>query len=67
MDLGVIQDVLGNIFWEALRDLGLPGRSIKDRCVALCLKLQRYYKGNKSSNRSQDLTQPMVRREAQGQ
>ena len=63
MDLGVTQDVLGNIFWEALHNLGLPGRSIKDRCKALWQKLQRYYKDNKSSNRFQDLTVPMVRKD----
>ena len=63
MDLGVTQDVLGNTFWEALQDQGLLGRSIKDRCKALWLKLQRYYKDNKSSNRFQDLTVPMVRKD----
>ena len=63
MDLGVTQDVLGNVFWEALHQSGLPGRSAKERCKALWVKLQRYYQEHKSRDKFQDLTVTMIRKD----
>jgi len=39
-DLGVTQDVLGNIFWEALVWLGLPGNTREQRCKVLWRMVQ---------------------------
>jgi hypothetical protein len=43
-DLGVTQDVLGNIFWEAVNWLGLPGNTQVQRCKELWGMCLDYYK-----------------------
>ena len=42
-DLGVTQDILGNICWEAVNWLGLPGSTIAQRCNELWNILLDYY------------------------
>ena len=44
VDLGVTQEVLGNIFSEFMDKGGLPGSTQKIRCEALWKKLQNWYK-----------------------
>jgi len=70
MDLGVTQDILGNILWEALHELGLPGRSAKERCKTLAVKLQHYYQQQAqaaghptNTSKLQDLTLTMIRKD----
>ena len=43
-DLGVTQDILGNIFWEAVNWLGLPGSTMAQRCKELWNILLDFYK-----------------------
>jgi hypothetical protein len=56
VDLGVTQEVLGNIFSEYLEKGGLPGRSQKIRCETLWVKLKTWYKLVKPKSQIQTLT-----------
>ena len=53
-DLGVTQDVLGNIFWEALDWLDLPGSSREQRCKVLWGMVQVFYKQHHIKKRGPD-------------
>ena len=48
MDLGVAQDILGNIMWEAVQWLDL-GPTNKIRCYAAWQMLKKFYKDNKTA------------------
>ena len=66
VELGVGQDVCGNLLWEVLRVEGvLEGRSLKTRLAALNALLQEHNRVHKPSNPIGRLTMAMVK--AQGQ
>jgi hypothetical protein len=56
VDLGVTQEVLGNIFSEYLEKGGLPRRSHKIRCETLWVKRKTWYKLVKPKSQIQTLT-----------
>ena len=56
MDLGVTQDIIGNIFLEAITTLDWPGRSMADKVKTLWLRMQSFYKANRTNNRLQSVT-----------
>lgn len=64
-DLGVTQDVLGNIFWEALDWLGLPGSSREQRCKVLWGMVQVFYKQHqiKKEDQIQALYVKMIKKD----
>ncbi len=59
LDLGVTQDIVGNIFFECLGTFAL-GRSRKEQMENLTLKLKDHYKRMKTTNRINVLTIEMV-------
>jgi hypothetical protein len=56
VDVGVTQEVIGNICSEYLEKGGLPGRSQKIRCETLWVKLKTWYKLVKPKSHIQTLT-----------
>jgi hypothetical protein len=46
LDAGVTADIIGNILWEAVLWLGLPGRTQKLRVIPLWRMMQQFYKDN---------------------
>lgn len=60
LDLGVAQDILGNIFYDALHYL-MEGNTAKDRVHQLFMRLKQFYKDYKIQNCLQALTLPMIR------
>jgi hypothetical protein len=63
MDLGVSQEVLGNIFWEAVLYLRMPGRSQKARVQSLWVRIKAYYAATKPTSQLQKLTKTMVKQD----
>lgn len=61
MDLGITQDVVGNLFFEMLELRILAGASREARLTSLWAKLKAHYKAMKTSNRLQKLTMGMVK------
>ena len=61
MDLGVSQDILGNIFWEAILWLE-DGRSHKAKCHSLWCKLKRFYQENNVKCQVQCLYLTMIKK-----
>ena len=58
VDLGVGQDVLGNLFFDVLPFLG----ATRDEQVqALWQKIRKYYQDNKTTSRLETLTLPMIK------
>jgi len=60
LDLGVAQDVLGNLFWEVQKYL-MPGRTIKQRIKVLWHRLQEYYAIAQPTSQTQALTHSMIK------
>ena len=44
LDLGITQDMLGNLFWESLGTLYKEGRTKADRLNLLWNKMKKFYK-----------------------
>ena len=65
MDLGVSQDCLGNLFYEAQRSL-CDGRSIKKRVKQLWEMVRDYYKVSRPMSQIQALTVPMIKQNKKG-
>lgn len=61
VDLGVCADFLGSILSLFLTTL--PGRSLQERCNALFVRMQDYYREQKSENRLPKLVPTMLRKE----
>ena len=62
MDLGVSQDILGNLFWEMVWTPGvLGGGNQEARTQALWVLVKAHYKAMKTENRLQKLTLTMIR------
>lgn len=61
VDLGCAQDLLGNLFSEAVR-FGMTGSNQKERLKNLWLRLREFYKEAKSPSRLDDLTLEMFMR-----
>ena len=61
VDLGVAQDLLGCLFWEAIAG-GLPGASKKDRLQCLWLKIQQFYSRVRPPSVLNNLTEEMIKR-----
>ena len=53
---GVTQDIIGNVFLEAITTLDWPGRSMADKVKTLWLRMQSFYKANRTNNRLQSVT-----------
>jgi len=62
MDLGVSQDCLGNLFYEAQKSL-CDGRNIKVRVKNLWGRVKEYYKVAKPASQIQTLTVPMIKQQ----
>ena len=62
VDLGVAQDLAGNVFNEYIRHFA-PGRSIKDKVSALWVKLSAHYKAMRTPCRLDNLIIEMVKRD----
>ena len=65
MDLGCSQDILGNIFWEAL-PLVCKGKNRKDQVDDLWDKIRDYYDEFEPSTKLQALTPEMVKQQKKG-
>ena len=63
MDLGVSQEISGNIFWEAVLHLRMPGRNQALRIHSLWVRIKAYYAARKPTSQLQKLTQPMVKKD----
>jgi hypothetical protein len=61
LDLGVSQDILGNVLWEAVNWLGWPGNQA-NRVHQLWVWISQYYKDTKAPNKLEGLTLGMLRR-----
>ena len=61
VDLGIAQEIVGNIFWEAL-GLFAPGKNHKLQVAELERKLKAHYSRMKIRNRIGRLTKDMIRR-----
>ena len=59
-DLGITQDTLGNVFWEALREL-CPGKNEHERIRHLWQKMKNHYKLFKPPSQLQTLTKEMIK------
>lgn len=59
VDLGIAQDIAGNVFAMCIRTDGLPGANQADRLKVLWTKLVAWYKENKTPVRLDNLTQEM--------
>ena len=44
LDLGVSQDILGNVFWEDINSTCFAGGGRVERCQALMQRIRQYYK-----------------------
>ena len=62
-DLGITQDTLGNVFWEALREL-CPGKNEHERIRHLCQKMKEYYKLFKPPCQLQTLTKEITEKDS---
>ena len=61
MDLGCTQDILGNIFWEAIDWLCTTGRTKKDKVAELWSKVRVYYSQLQPPTQLQGLTLEMIK------
>ena len=61
LDLGVSQDILGNLFHEALGTNVLEGRSKKDSCVSLLNKIKKHYREVNAPTRISNLSVEMIK------
>ena len=61
MDLGISQDIIGCIFWEAIQKLEI-GRTHKAKCNALWMKLKAYYATYKVKSQVQCLYLTMIKK-----
>ena len=61
LDLGVAQDALGNLFFEAQKSDLCAGRTQKLRVKKLWLKVKEYYKTSKPLSQIQTLTRTMIK------
>ena len=61
VDLGVAQDLLGCLFWEAVAG-GLPGASKKERLQCLWLMIQQFYKRVRPPSALNNLSAEMIKR-----
>ncbi len=59
MDLGVLADVIGNVFWDALPLMGAPPRD--HRVKSLLSMIQLYYVEAKVPHRLDGLTEEMIK------
>ena len=66
MDLGVSQDAIGNVLWEALTSGMLEGGTLEQCCASLWAKLRKHYAIFKSPNRLQNLTVEMIKKVGKG-
>ena len=62
VDLGIAQEIVGNIFWEALGSFA-PGKNHKLQVAELERKLKAHYSSMKTRNRIGHLTKDMIRRD----
>ena len=65
MDLGCSQDILGNIFWEAL-SLVCEGRNQKDQAKDLWHRIRAYYDQFQPTTRLQGFTLEMIKQPKKG-
>jgi len=63
LDAGVTADIIGNILWEAVLWLGLPGRTQKLRVIPLWRMMQQFYKDNSVKGGLQGLTILMIKQQ----
>ena len=63
LDLGVTQDLLGNVFWESLDCLWGDLRNKDLRFIELKKSIKEYYKTFKPPTQIDSITQEMVKRE----
>lgn len=61
-DLGITSDFLGNFLWLLLDKM--PGNNKTEQCQRLFLKIKAYYQRHKCDSRLDELTLPMLRKEA---
>eukprot|EP00969_Alexandrium_andersonii_P091461 4036819-Alexandrium_andersonii.AAC.1 len=65
MDLGVTQEALGNVFFEAVESLCV-GRNREARLMQLWVMMKQHYKEAKTPCQLQGLTMEMVKRDTKG-
>ena len=63
LDLGFTQDMLGNLFWEALDTLFKEGKNRGERVKLLLLRMKKWYRMFKPPSQIQKLTEEMLKRE----
>ena len=59
MDLGVSQDIIGNVFWQVLPKL--EGRTQDDKVRSLWLRMQAFYRDNDTKSRLDNLSRGMIK------
>ena len=65
-DLGVTQDLIGNVLWEFISGGFVTGRTISDRVKQTALRLKAHYKALQTPVRIDALSAEMIRREGKG-
>ena len=66
LDLGITQDMLGNLFWESLGTLYKEGRTKADRLNLLWNKMKKFYNLFKPPSQIQKLTEEMIKQDKKG-
>ena len=59
MDLGISQDIIGNVFWNVLPQL--PGANQEARIRNLWGRIRQFYKDNKTKSRLENITREMIK------
>ena len=65
-DLGITQDLIGNVLWEFLTGGFLAGRNIGERTKELGLRLKEHYKAMQTPVKIDRLTTEMVKQDRKG-
>ena len=63
LDLGITQDMLGNLLWETLDTLFKAGKNSGERLKLLWLRMKKWYSMFKPPSKIQKLTEEMLKRE----
>ena len=66
LDLGVTQDMLGNLFCESMDTLFKEGRNTGERLNLLWLRLKKWYSLFNPPSQIQKLSEEMVKRDNKG-
>ena len=65
-DLGITQDLCGNVLWEYLNGNFLIGKTIKERVLALDAQLRAHYKIFRPPSKIDNLAEEMIRQTGKG-